>query len=221
MIVNERVVDFIHALEPERNEQLENIRQEALAGRVPIIRDETAALLKCLVAAARPKQILEIGTAVGYSALTMAEAMQEGCHITTVEKYEPRIPVAKANFARCGRTDSITLLEGDAEQIIAQLVAEGKRFGFIFMDAAKGQYLHWLPNILALLTEGGMLVSDNILQEGSIVESRYTIVKRDRTIHTRMREYLYALKHHEALETAILPVGDGVALSVKKFGADG
>lgn len=216
MIVNERIVDFIHALEPERSENLEIIRREALAGYVPIIKDETAALLKCLMTALRPMRILELGTAVGYSALTMAEAMPEGAKILTVEKYEPRIPIARANFVRCGREDCIELIQGDAEEVLQGLVAEEQHFDFIFMDAAKGQYLHWLPDILRLLVPGGMLVSDNILQEGSIVESRYTIVKRDRTIHSRMREYLYQLKHHPQLTTSILPVGDGVAMSAKR-----
>lgn len=216
MIVNERVVDFIHALEPERNENLERIRKEALADYVPIIKDETAALLKCLITAVRPARILEIGTAVGYSALTMAEVMPPEAKIITVEKYEPRIPQAKENFRRCGMEDRICLIEGDAEEVIRKLAEDGEVFDFIFMDAAKGQYLHWLPDILRLLREGGMLASDNILQEGSITESRYTVVKRDRTIHSRMREYLYQLKHHPELETAILPVGDGVALSVRR-----
>ena len=161
----------------------------------------------------KPKQILEVGTAIGFSALLMSEFAPEDCHITTIEKYEKRIPIAKGNFEKYGKADKITLLEGDAIDILKKL--EGT-YDFIFMDAAKGQYINFLPDILRLLSVGGVLVSDNVLQDGDIIESKYAITRRNRTIHTRMREYLYTLKNHEQLETAILPLGDGVALSVKK-----
>ena len=83
------------------------------------------------------------------------------------------------------------------------------------MDAAKGQYIHFLPDVIRLLKTDGILISDNVLQDGEILDSRYVVTRRNRTIHARMREYLYVLKHHEQLETSILPLGDGVALSVK------
>ena len=166
-----------------------------------------------MVALKQPKHILEVGTAVGYSALLMARIMPEDAHITTIEKFEKRIPVAKANFKKAQLEDRITLLEGDAGEILADLSGS---FDFIFMDAAKGQYINWLPDIIRLLAPGGLLMSDNVLQDGTIVESRYAVERRDRTIHVRMREYLYTLKNSEALETTILPIGDGVALSVLK-----
>ena len=169
--------------------------------------------LRLLLAMHRPASILEVGTAVGFSALLMSEYMPEGCHITTIEKYEKRIPVAKANFETYGRQDKITLLEGDAADILRDLT---EPFDFIFMDAAKGQYMHFLPDVMRLLKTGGLLVSDNVLQDGDIIESRYAVTRRDRTIHARMRDYLYELKHHPELETSILPVGDGVTVSVKK-----
>jgi predicted O-methyltransferase YrrM len=180
---------------------------------VPIIRRETAALLKTLIVMKQPMRILEVGTAVGYSALLMAQVMPENAHITTIEKFERRIPVAKENFMQAGVNEKITLLEGDAGEILAGLSGS---FDFIFMDAAKGQYINWLPDVLRLLAPGGVLMSDNVLQDGTIVESRYAVERRDRTIHERMREYLYTLKHMEELETSILPIGDGVALSVLK-----
>ena len=139
--------------------------------------------------------------------------MPAECTITTIEKYEPRIPVAKANFKRAGEESRITLLEGDAEEILKEL--EGP-YDFIFMDAAKGQYIHWLPDILRLLSANGVLFSDNVLQDGDIIESRFAVTRRNRTIHKRMREYLYTLTHSEELTTAVLPVGDGITISTKK-----
>lgn len=212
MIVNERIRDYIHSLESSQGELCDEIAKDATAGYVPIIKKETGAFLKTLVAAKQPKAILEVGTAVGYSALLMAQRMPADCHITTIEKYEPRIPIAKENFRRAGMEDRITLLEGDAEEILNGLKGP---YDFIFMDAAKGQYIHWLPVILRLLAPGGVLISDNVLQDGDIVQSRYGVERRNRTIHSRMREYLYTLKHTDQLETSVIPIGDGVTLSVR------
>ena len=213
MIVNERITSYLHSLDQGNGALLDSIEEEAVRGRVPIIRKETAALLKTLVAMKRPENILEVGTAVGYSALLMSRVMPEDCHITTIEKYEKRIPIARENFDKYGREDKITLLEGDATEILKEL--DGT-YDVIFMDAAKGQYINFLPDILRLLSPGGLLISDNVLQDGDIIESRFAVTRRNRTIHARMREYLYELKHHPELETVILPVGDGVTLSTKK-----
>ena len=213
MIVNDRITDYIRSLESSQGSLLDSIEQEAERERVPIIRRETAALLRTLVAALRPARILEIGTAVGYSSLLMCRVMPENCRITTIEKYEKRIPIAKRNFERAGKEPCITLLEGDAEEILGTLSGP---YDFIFMDAAKGQYMHWLPQILRLLPSGGVLLSDNVLQDGDIVESRYAVERRNRTIHTRMRDYLYELTHMKEFETSVIPIGDGVALSVKR-----
>ena len=139
--------------------------------------------------------------------------MPEGCHITTIEKNGKRIACARRNFRQAEREGQITLLEGDASEILPELTTP---FALIFMDAAKGQYLHFLPQVIRLLKPGGLLISDNVLQGGDVLESRYAVTRRDRTIHTRMREYLYALKHDPALETVILPLGDGVSVSVRK-----
>ena len=139
--------------------------------------------------------------------------MPKDGHIITIENYEKRIPVARANFARAEKEDKITLLEGDALEVMKTL--EGP-YDFIFMDAAKGQYIHYMPEVLRLLAPEGVLMSDNVLQDGDITQSRFAVERRNRTIHSRMREYLYELKHHEGLRTSILPLGDGVALSVKK-----
>lgn len=204
---------FINSLDSGHAEWLHEMERQAKADNVPIIRTETGSLLRLLLTMQKPRSILEVGTAVGFSALLMSEYMPADCRITTIEKYEKRIPIAKENFRKAGREERITLLEGDAALILAQLQTP---FDFIFMDAAKGQYLHFLPDVLRLLNPGGLLVSDNVLQDGDIIESRYAVSRRDRTIHGRMREYLYELKHNPALETSILPVGDGVTVSYKK-----
>ena len=208
-----RITDYINSLDQGHGVLCDKIAKEARAAAVPIIRRETGALLQTLTAAVKPMRILEVGTAVGYSALLMGRAMPAGCHLTTIEKYEKRLPIARENFRRAGMEDRITLLEGDAEEILAGLTGT---WDFIFMDAAKGQYLHWLPMLLRLMPEGGVLISDNVLQDGDLIESRYAVERRNRTIHSRMREYLYALTHMEELETSVLPIGDGVTVSVKK-----
>lgn len=213
MIVEERMRTFINSLDAGNAEWLNEIERQARADGVPIVRTETGSLLRFLLTVKKPSSILEVGTAVGFSALLMSEYAPADCHITTIEKYEKRIPAAKENFRKAGREERITLLEGDAAEILAGL--EGP-YDFIFMDAAKGQYPHFLPDALRLLSEGGLLVSDNVLQEGDVIESRYALPRRDRTIHTRMRDYLYELKHNPVLETVILPVGDGVTISYKK-----
>ena len=213
MIVDERMVTYIHSLESSERDIIETIEQEALDTFVPIIRKETQSFLKVLLMMKRPLRILEVGTAVGFSAILMNEYMPQDGHITTIENYEKRIPIAKENFKRAGCEGKITLIQGDALEVMKEL--EGP-YDFIFMDAAKGQYIHYMPEAIRLLNQGGVLMSDNVLQDGDIIESRFAVERRNRTIHSRMREYLYELKHHEQLQTSILPLGDGVALSIKK-----
>lgn len=212
MIVSDRIREYILSLEPDHDELCSEIREEAIASFVPIIKMETASLLTTLIKIKQPHSILEVGTAVGYSAILMAKAMPEDGHITTIEKYEPRIPIARQNFERSGLVKKITLLEGDAEIWLNQLT---ETYDMIFMDAAKGQYIHWLPTVLRRLKPGGVLISDNVLQDGDLVESRFAVERRNRTIHGRMREYLYTLKHMDQLETSVIPIGDGVTLSVR------
>lgn len=213
MIVDERMVTYIHSLETPESPLIEQIEQEALNTYVPIIRKETQSFLKVLLMMKKPVRVLEVGTAIGFSALLMCEYLPENGHITTIEKYERRIPIARENFKRAGKEDRITLIEGDALEVMRSL--EGP-FDFIFMDAAKGQYIHYMPEAIRLLSKDGVLMSDNVLQDGDIIESRFAVERRNRTIHSRMREYLYELKHNDQLQTSIIPLGDGVALSVKK-----
>lgn len=212
MTERERIADFIVSLEQGHGDLCDEIEKRAREDRVPVIRAETAAFLKTMTAAVSPKAILEVGTAVGYSALLMAQASSGDCIITTIEKYEKRILKARENFRQAGMEERIILLEGDAGQILAGLTGS---YDLIFMDAAKGQYIHWLPDVLRLLSPGGMLISDNVLQDNTILESRFAVERRDRTIHSRMREYLFQLKNLKDLTTSIIPIGDGVTVSVK------
>lgn len=214
-MTDERMLTFIHSFDREKPAYLNELERYSLETNVPIIRPQMQSLLRLLITWRRPMRILEVGTAIGFSALLMSEYAPKGCHITTIEKYEKRIPIAKENFRKASKENDITLLEGDAAKILSEL-SEDEVYDMIFMDAAKGQYIHFLPDILRLLARDGLLVSDNILQEGELIESKYAVTRRNRTIHNRMREYLYALTHNDALETMILPIADGVTLSAKK-----
>ena len=192
MIAEERMSAFIDSLDTGNTPFLNEIEKEAKETNVPIIRTQTQSLMKFLLAMHRPMSILEVGCAIGFSALLMSEYAPKGCRITTIEKYEKRIPIARENFRRAGKEQEITLLEGDATQILAELT---EPYDMIFMDAAKGQYIHFLPDVKRLLAPGAILVSDNVLQDGDIIESRFAVTRRNRTIHSRMRDYLYELKH--------------------------
>lgn len=214
MIVDERITAYINSMEKELPSHLRELERIALSEGVPIIRKETQTFLRVLLTMGRPHRILEIGTAIGFSAIFMSECIPSDSTITTIEKVEMRLEKARKNLAMAPNSKQITLLEGDALVILKQLATDkDNSFDFIFLDAAKAQYMNFLQEIMKLLPVGGLLVTDNVLQDGSVAESRYSITRRDRTIHTRMREYLYALTHMEELETAIVPIGDGVTIS--------
>ncbi len=213
MIDADRLESFLESLDPEESCYLDEVEKEAIREKVPIIRKETQRLLRFLVMYTNPEKILEIGTAIGYSALLMWDASGRRAGITTIENYEKRIGAAKENFMRFDAGEKITLLEGDAAKILPTLK---ESYPMIFMDAAKGQYLSFLPEVTRLLEEGGLLITDNIWQDGDILESRYAVRRRDRTIHERMRDYLYELTHSEVYDTVLLNIGDGVALSHRK-----
>jgi len=213
VIVDERLVTFINSFDSGNTEELDLIEKEAIETYVPIIRKEMQSFLKMLLAIKKPARILEVGTAIGFSSILMAEYNPAACQIITIENYDKRIPIARENFKRVGKDHQITLLEGDAAEVLKTI---DEPFDFIFMDAAKGQYIHFMPEVLRLLKKDGVLVSDNVLQDGDIIESRYVVTRRNRTIHKRMRDYLYQLTHHEDLVTSILPIGDGITVSVRK-----
>ena len=213
MIVEERMRTYINSLDMGNTPLLNEIEREAKADLVPVIRREMQSFLKVLLAIHRPLRVLEVGTAVGFSALLFCEYGPENMQVTTIEKYEKRIPIARENFRRAGRENQITLLEGDAADILKEL---HEPYDLIFMDAAKGQYIHFLDDVLRLMKPGSILISDNVLQGGDIIESHYAVERRNRTIYKRMREYLYELKHNDKLLTSVIPLGDGVTVSVRK-----
>lgn len=214
MIVEERIVSYINSLEKENSPVLEEIEKEARKDGVPIIRKEMESFLRVMLLIKKPMRILELGTAVGYSAILMSEYINEKGQIITIENYDKRIPIAKENIKKAGRENVIKLLEGDAMEIMPTL--ESNQFDFVFMDAAKAQYIHFLPEVLRLMKKDGVLITDNVLQEGDLIQSKYVVRRRDRTIHKRMREYLEVVKNHPQLETSIVPIGDGITMSVKK-----
>ncbi|OLR58331.1 methyltransferase [Anaerostipes sp. 494a] len=212
MIVDQNITDYIRSLMKEEKNLLGEIEYEARQNHVPIVKPETKELLRMLVLLKQPMKILEVGAAVGFSSLYMNKYQPTGGNIITIERNEKRIKKAKENIHKMGKEEQITLLEGDAIEILKSL--DGS-YDFIFVDAAKGQYIHFLDDVLRLLSPKGLLVSDNVLQDGDVAKSRYAIERRDRTIHKRMRDFLYTIKNHPQLETTILPVGDGVAISMK------
>ena len=211
-ITDERTEVFIRSFDEGDPAYLEEIAAEALEEGVPIIRRSTRNFIRTLLRMQKPEHILEVGTAVGFSALLFCEYAPPGVKVDTIENYEERIVKARENIRLSGREDQITLIPGDAGEILKSLSGP---YDMIFMDAAKAQYINWLPDVLRLLSPGGILLSDNVLQEGDILESHYLVERRDRTIYKRMREYLFSITHHPDLTTSILPVGDGLALSVK------
>jgi len=214
MIVDERIVSYIHSLEKTNSDILEKIEKEAHEDNVPIIRKEMESFLRVMLELKKPKRILELGTAVGYSAILMSECIEKKSKIVTIENYEKRIPIAKQNIKDAGKEKVIELLEGDAMEIMPTL--QENQFDFVFMDAAKAQYIHFLPEVMRLMKKGAVLITDNVLQEGDLIESKYVVRRRDRTIHKRMREYLEVVKNSKDLETSIVPIGDGITISVKK-----
>lgn len=214
--MDDRIEVFLERYREQPPDYIQELERQALADEVPVIRRGTRDVLRYLLRTRKPERVLEIGTAIGYSALFMKECLPENSSITTVEKVEMRLREARKNLARYDSEKRIRLIEGDARDVLGDLVSKGETFSFIFMDAAKGQYLNFLPDVLALLETGGILVSDNILHEGDVLESRYGVTRRDRTIHGRMREYLQVITRHEQLETICVPIGDGMTISTKK-----
>ncbi len=214
MIVNERIVSYIHSLEQSRGPFLDELRAYAEANRVPIIRREVESFLEVLLSIQRPKAILELGTAIGYSAIFMGRCVCENSRIVTIENYEKRILSAKENIKKAGMEQKICLVEGDALEEMKKMQTES--FDFIFMDAAKAQYIYFLQEAVRLLKTGSVLVADNVLQEGDLIESRYAVTRRDRTIHARMRDYMYEVKNRQDLVTTVVPIGDGMTVSVKR-----
>lgn len=230
----ERIRTFVKSYIKEDSEKLEEIYSSAVEREVPVIREDTRDYLRLLLNQTKPENILEIGTAVGYSALFMAEVLAEiykgydtdiSWHIDTIELDDIRADEAEKHFKDFGRQNHIRLMRGDAAAVLNSMVKnlEGiehsfktDKYDFVFIDAAKAQYMNYLQAVMKLVHADSVIVTDNVLESGLVLESHFLVEKRDRTIHDKLREYLYTLKNDERLETAILSIGDGVAVSVVK-----
>ena len=216
MVDYERFESFLESLPDDLPGYLLDLELENIRANIPIIRKGSQRLIRFMLELKKPVKVLEVGTATGFSSIFMLEFLDKKAEITTIEKMEERIDKAEETFRNLDKNKQITLIKGDAIEILADLVSKNKTFDFIFMDAAKGQYINFFENIKKLLVPGGMLVTDNMLQEGRLLDSRYTVVRRDRTIHQRMREYVNVLMTDKNFETILLASGDGMAVSIKK-----
>ncbi|MBQ8318572.1 MAG: O-methyltransferase [Lachnospiraceae bacterium] len=210
----ERISSFIKSFIKDDEGKLGQIYLEAVKNQVPVMRPETRELLKTQLIMKKPMQLLEIGTAVGYSSIYMSNYLAEGGKITTVELDEERVKIAKSNIIDMDKQDVIEVIQGDAYEVLKTL--PDNYYDFAFVDAAKGQYINYYPDVMRVVKSGGVIISDNVLQDGDVLESHFTVDKRNRTIHDRMREYLYTITHDDRLDTALVSVGDGVAISIKR-----
>ncbi len=206
------LINYIRDTLPDYDGVLGEIRREAFEEGLPIIPLETARFISALLTANPPKYVLEIGCCVGFSASLMSKYLVAGGHITTIDRYDYMIERARKNFERMGIKDKVTLLEGHAQEILPILNGS---FDFIFIDASKGQYPEFLRQSVRLLKKGGMLVFDDIFQEGRVTKQSPEIPRRQRTIHKRLNSFLWAVTHSLGLETSLIPIGDGLALCVK------
>ena len=212
-----RIDDFISSLTKETDKEIILLKKVAIENEVPIIRDETKSFLRMILSIKRPQKILEIGTAIAYSTLVIHRAVPTAT-IVTIEDFERRIKEAKENIGKFINKDGkniVTLIEDDATNYLNK-ISGSEEFDFIFLDAAKAQYINWLPNIEKVLAKDGILIADNIFKDGEILESKFLIKKRDRTIHKRMREFLHEINNNKSFETYQYNIGDGISVSIKK-----
>ena len=216
MVEHERFESFLESIFDGLPEYLTDFEIENIKENIPIIRKGSQRIIRFMLEMKKPLNILEVGSATGFSSVFMLEFLNKKAKITTIEKMEERAVKAEKNFNKFDKNKQITLIKGDATDILSELVNKDKTYDFIFMDAAKGQYINFLENIKKLLVSGGILITDNMLQEGRLLDSRYTVVRRDRTTHRRMREYVNALLTDKEFETMLLESGDGMAVSIKK-----
>lgn len=213
MNINEEFIeDYIRSITPKNTDYLTNLELYAHENHVPIIERETAQLLKVLLKTNKPKNILEVGCAIGYSALIMAESTDGDTKITTIERNEAMVELAKENIDGSEYKDKIRILQGDAEEILPHL---SETYDFIFLDAAKGQYMEFFNYCASLLKKGGMIVSDNVLYKGMVATDEL-VVKRKKTIVRRLRSYLQYINELDGYTSCVIPIGDGVALTYKE-----
>ena len=211
-VTDDYINSYLRTIQPHYDGVLGEIEKESRDAQVPVIPHETARLVSVLLTMKKPKNILEVGTAVAFSSGLMSRYLQDGGTITTIDRYELMLKDARKNIARMGLENTIKILEGDAADILPTLTGP---YDVIFLDAAKGQYSAFLPHCLRLLPVGGLLIVDDVLQGGDIAKTRFSVPRRQRTIHKRLRNFLWDISHNDALESSIVPIGDGLAVCVK------
>ncbi|KEH98224.1 O-methyltransferase [Clostridium botulinum] len=211
-ITHDYITDYIRSLIKEDNEILKELKEFAIKEQVPIVQDEVANFLKFMVLSNKPKKILELGTAIGYSSILMNMACNGQCEITTIERDENMISIAKNNIVKYGFNDKIKILQGDCLEILPTI---DEQFDLIFMDAGKGHYNHFLPHCMRMLKKDGMIIADNVLFRG-MVASDDLVKRRKITIVKRMRSYLEMVSSDENLITSVIPMGDGVAITTRR-----
>ncbi|NLK44078.1 MAG: O-methyltransferase [Tissierellia bacterium] len=211
-INEEYIEDYIRSLLPRPNGVLEELEEYALDNHIPIVQPEVAQVLKVLLKIKKPKNILEIGTAIGYSAIIMAENSSENCKITTIERRRDMVEKALENISRTPYRDRITILEGEAEEVLLSL---NDKYDFIFLDAAKGQYMDFFNKCINLLNKDGIIISDNVLYKGMVATDKL-VVRRKKTIVKRLRKYLSHINEIQGYTSCVIPIGDGIAITYKE-----
>lgn len=212
-VVKEELLDFMRTQQKKLPGELGKLEEEAHVAEVPVIPHETVVFLKFLLGQLQPERILEIGAAIGFSSSVMATTIGENAHVTTIDRFDVMIEKAKKNYERLGLTDKVTLLEGQAADILPELSGP---YDFIFMDSAKSKYIEFLPECLRLLRKGGVLMVDDIFQGGTILLPDEEIPRGKRAIHRKLNEFLRVVMDHPDLTSTILPLGDGVILMTKE-----
>lgn len=214
-INNDYIVEYIRAIRPQSQGVLKKIESKIASGEEtwPIIKPEVASFIEVLLSIKKPTKILEIGTAVGYSSILMSKYLQPGGNIITIERSTTMQEYAQENIKKSSLENTIMIKKGEAADILIDL--ESSQFDVIFMDSAKAQYINFLPECIRLLKDDGVLITDNVLHKGTVAKSRYLIPRRQRTTHMRLREFLWEIYHNPHLQSAVLPFGDGIAISYK------
>ena len=208
----EYIIRYLRDTIPQATGHIAEMEAFAKANEVPISQPESIRLVEVLLKIKGAKKILELGTAIGYSAIRMTNAC--GAEVVTVEISDEMAETARENFQRAGVCDKVELIQGDARDVIRDIKGE-EVFDVIFVDAAKGQYMEFFPECERLLKKGGILISDNVLYKGMTATDEL-VVRRKITIVRRLRKYLEMLKNNKNFSTALLPVGDGIAISFKE-----
>lgn len=211
-IINEDILHYLRTEQKQLTGSLGELEELAHENGVPVIPHETVVFLQFLLKQKQPKNVLEIGTAIGFSASLMAETLDEDAKITTIDRFPVMIEKAKKNFEKLGLTEQVTLLEGDAADLLSSL--EGP-YDFIFMDSAKSKYITFLPECLRLLSDDGVLMVDDVFQAGTVLQPIEEIPRKNRSIHRHLNEFLEEITKSSELTSTLLPLGDGVALISK------